>query len=475
MIRRLLILPILCVAAMTAGCATSTVSKVGADPRTMTFPLIKFEVPKSERFVLPNGMIVHLISDHELPLVSITAYVNAGSLYEPADKVGLAGITGAVMRSGGTEQMPVEKLDAELEFMASGVESSIGADLGNVSMTTLKKNLERTLELFGQVLMTPAFREDRVELAKKRTIEGLRRQNDDPKGIADRELSKALFAGHPLGQVPTMEGVKTFTRDELVQFHRRYYAPNNIILAVAGDIDREELLVRLGKTFNGWPKKSVEIPVVAPPRTDLPSQVLFAHKDVNQSVIRMGHFGVDKNNPDIHKLRVLDYILGLGFTSRLVTEVRSNQGLAYHVDGYFDVGRRFPGLYRAITETKSEATVKAINLIRDIIAGMATAPVTDQELNLAKDAIINSFIFGFAKPDAVVNQRARLEYYGYPDGYLESYRDNIAKVGKDDVLQAARKYLKPEQFTIMVVGDEKKFDQPLSTLGVVQELKLEIK
>lgn len=474
MSRRLMLMVLmLLVMGLLSGCAGF--GRVGGDPRTMTFPLIKFDVPKSERFELRNGMVVHLISDHELPLVSITAYVNSGSMYEPAEQAGLAGIMGAVMRSGGTQQLPVEKLDAELEFMASSVESSVGGDVGNVSMTTLRKNLDRTLDLFSQVLMTPAFREDRVELAKKRTIEGLRRQNDDPKGIADRELNRALYAGHPFGRVPTIEGVKKISRDDLVQFHGRYYAPNNIILAVAGNIDREELLVRLGKVFNAWPKRQLDLPKVAEPRPDVPPQVLFARKEVNQSVIRMGHPGVDIHNPDIHKLRVLDYILGLGFTSRLVTEVRSNQGLAYHVDGYFDVGRRFPGVYRAVTETKGEATVKAVGLIRDIIAGMAAAPVSDQELNLAKDAIINSFIFGFVKPDAVVNQRARLEYYGYPAGYLESYRDNIAKVTKEDVLQAARTYLKPERFTIAVVGDEKRFDKPLSTLGPVQELKLEIK
>jgi predicted Zn-dependent peptidase len=474
MSRRLLLLLILMLAvALLSGCAGF--GRTGADPRAMTFPLIKFEVPKSERFEYHNGMIVHLITDRELPLVSITAYVNTGSMYEPADKVGLAGLTGAVMRSGGTEKTPVEKLDAELEFMASSVESFIGGDLGNVSMTTLKRNLDRTLDLFGQVLITPAFREDRLELAKKRTIEGLRRQNDDPKGIADRELNRALYADHPFGRTPTMEGIKQITRDDLVKFHQRYYAPNNLILAVAGDVDKNELLIRLGKVFNSWPRKQLDFPPVAAPKTDLPPQVLFAHKDVNQSVIRMGYPGVDKNNPDIHKLRVLDYILGLGFTSRLMTEVRSNQGLAYHVDGYFDVGRRFTGVYKAVTETKSEATVKATTLIRDIIGGMAKAPVTDQELSLAKDAIINSFIFGFVKPDAVVNQRARLEYYGYPEGYLENYRDNIAKVTREDVLQAAKTYLHPDKFTIMVVGDEKKFDQPLSTLGPVKELKLEIK
>lgn len=464
---------LLLMAAAILSLSACAAPQKAVDPRTMTFPKLTFEIPKSERVQLANGMVVYLLEDHELPLVSINAYINTGSIYEPAEKAGLAGLTGAVMRSGGTRETPPEKLDAELEFMASSIESSIGTDVGNVSLSSLKKNLDRTLSLFADVVMHPAFREDRVALAKNRTIESLRRQNDDAKGVADRELRKALYPNHPLGRYPTIASVKSITRDDMATFHKRYFHPNTMMLAVAGDFDRKELVAALEKAFAGWEKAAVDFPQVPQVQQEIKPEVLLAKKEINQSVIRMGHPGIDKNNPDLYAIRVMDYILGGGFTSRLTTEIRSNQGLAYNVDSYFDVGRRFPGIFLAETETKSESTVKAVTLMRDIIAGMTRAPVTDDELKLAKDAIVNSFIFGFARTDAVVNQQLRLEYYGYPAGYLENYRDNISRVTKEDVLRVAQKYLHPEELVLMVVGNEKQFDKPLATLGPVREIKLE--
>jgi predicted Zn-dependent peptidase len=443
-----------------------------ADPRTMKFPPLSFEIPQTERVQLSNGMVVYLMENHELPLVNMTAYVKTGSIYEPEGKVGLAGITGAVMRSGGTRDIPSEKLDAELEFMASSIETSIGADSGSASFASLRRNLDRTLELFGQVLMNPAFREDRVIQAKNRTIDALRRQNDDPKGIAERELIRAIYAGHPLGHHPTIATVSAITRDDLVAFHQRFYRPGSMILAVSGDFDRKALLAKLEAVFAGWQPASAELPSVAMP-TEVKPELLFAQKEVNQTVIRMGHLGIDKNNPDLYALRVMDYILGGGFNSRLTTEIRSNLGLAYNVDSYFDVGRRFPSIFKAETETRSEATGRVIGLMEEIIGGMTKGPVSDQELALAKDSIINSFMFGFTKPEIVVAQRARMEFYGYPAGYLERYRDNIAKVTKEEVLRVAKKYLRPDRMMIVVVGDAAKFDKPLSSFGPVRELKLD--
>ena len=444
-----------------------------ADPRTMTFKPLNFSIPKTERAVLANGMVVHMLEDHELPIVNITAYVRTGGVYEPPEKAGLAGLTGAVMRSGGTLELAPEALDEELEFMASSVESYIGSDAGGAAVTTLSRNLDRTLAIFSQVLMKPAFREDRVKLAINRTLESLRRQNDDPKGIAGRELRKALYAGHPLGQYPRLETVGRIVRDDLVQFHRRFYRPDNLILAVSGDFNRKDLLVKLEKHFAGW-RGEGEMPApVADPAMEMKPAVLLVQKEVNQSVIRMGHGGIDKNNPDLHAIKVMDYILGGGFTSRLMQEIRSNQGLAYNATGGFEVGRRFAGIFEAETETKSESTARTVELMLKIIGDMTKAPVSDEELNLARDAIINSFIFGFTKPDVIVSQRARLEYYAYPPDYLEKYRERISRVTREDVLRVARKYLRPEAMTVLVVGDAGKFDKPLSTVGKVQEIRLE--
>jgi len=444
-----------------------------ADPRTMTFPPLHFDIPKAERVVLECGMPVYLLHDPELPIVNITAMVHTGSVYDPAGKSGLASLTGEVMRSGGAGGVPPEKIDDELEFMASAVESGIGSDMGTVSLTSLTKNFDRTLQIFSDVLLRPDFSENRVDLSRKQLIEGLRRENDDPKGIANREIAKAIYAGHPLGVVPTFASARSITRQDMVDFHRRFFRVDNMILAVSGDFDRDALLKRLNAMFvRPAGLAPLVLPEIPQPSPVVAPEVFLGQKDVNQTVIRMGHLGVTKDNPGIYALRVLDYILGGSFSSRLTLEIRTNQGLAYSVSSRFDIGRRFTGTFLAETETKAESTVKTIGLMKDIISGMTREPVKDQELQAAKDYIINSFIFAFTSPASIVTQRARLEYYGYPADFLEKYRANVAGITKEDVLGAARRHLKPEAFKLVVVGDAAKFDKPLATFGHVVELNL---
>jgi predicted Zn-dependent peptidase len=446
-----------------------------ANPRTMKFPALNFRIPTTERVVLECGMPVYLLRDTELPIINVTAMVRVGSVYEPAAKTGLAGIVGSVMRSGGAGGLTPEQMDDELEFMASSVESGIGNDMGTVSLAALKKNYSRTLQIFSDVLLRPDFSAKRLEIARQHAVEGLRRQNDDPKEIGEREINRAIYAGHPLGNSETFDSISSITRQDLLDFHRRYYRLDNIILAVSGDFDRTVLLKELNAVFK--PEKyptALALPKIPQPKEQLQGVVLYGKKDVNQTVIRMGHLGLSKDSPDIYAVRLLDYILGGSFTSRLMMEIRTNQGLAYNVGSHFDIGRRFTGSFIAETETKAESTAKAISLMKSIISGLTIEPVRDEELTAAREYMINSFMFGFTSPVSIVTQRARLEYYGYPDGYLERYRDNIAKVTKADLLTVARKYLHPDAFKIVVIGDAAKFDLPLSTFGTVQELDLKL-
>jgi predicted Zn-dependent peptidase len=446
-----------------------------ANPRTMTFPELRFQIPKAERIVLECGMPVYLLRDTELPIINMTAMVKVGSVYEPAMKSGLAGLTGNLMRSGGAGGLTPEKMDDDLEFMASAVESGIASDMGTLSLTTLVKNFGATLRIFSDVLLRPDFSNNRIDIARKQAIEGLRRQNDDPKEIAGREIGRAIYAGHPLGDQVTFASVQSITRQDMLDFHSRFYRLDNMILAVSGDFERGWLIKELNTAFAPSAKKAaLELPEVPQPGQLFKGEILYGRKEVNQSVIRMGHLGLVKDSPDIYAVRILDYILGGSFTSRLTLEIRTNQGLAYSVGSHFDIGRRFTGSFIAETETKAESTVRAITLIKEIIAGITKEPVTDQELHAAREYMINSFMFGFTSPASIVTQQARLEYYGYPEGYLERYRDNIAKVTKTDVLNAAKKYLRPEAFKLVVIGDSAKFDQPLSKLGDVREIDLKV-
>lgn len=468
---RLLLLSLLAIVITGTSCWSSESAK--ANPRTMKFPVLNYDIPKAERVVLKCGMPVYLLRDTELPIISMTAMVRTGSVYETASQSGLASLTGTVMRSGGAGGIAPDALNDELEFMASSVESHITEDMGSVSLTTLSKKFSRTLELFAAVLLKPDFSEKQVDIARKQLIESIRRQNDDPKQIAGREIERAIYAGHPLGYVPTLASADSISRQSMLQFHRKFYRVDNMILTVAGDFERETMLELLNKTFN----KPNDLPVLALPEIPQPAQefkaeVIYGKKEVNQSVIRMGHLGVTKESPDLYALRVLNYILGGSFTSRLTMEIRTNQGLAYNVGSQFDIGRRFTGSFTAETETKAESTGKAIRLMKEIISGIVKAPVTDQELLAARDYIINSFMFGFTSPSSIVSQRARLEFYGYSPDYLDLYRDRISKVTKEDVLRAAQKHLKPESLKLVVVGDATKLDVPLQQFGPVRELVL---
>lgn len=446
-----------------------------ANPRNMKFPKLNFQIPQAERVVLECGLPVYLLRDTELPIINMTAMVRVGSVYESASKSGLSGMVGAVMRSGGAAGITPEAMDDELEFMASSVESGIGSDMGTVSMTTLKKNFSRTLRLFSAVLLKPDFSGARVEIARRQLVEALRRQNDDPKQIADREINRAIYGGHPLGDITTFESAGSISREDMVGFHRRFYRLDNMILAVSGDFDRTALLHELNAAFIQEKKRPpLLLPEVSQPKLKFEDELLYGKKDVNQTVIRMGHLGLTKDSPDIYAVRLLDYILGGSFTSRLTMEIRTNQGLAYNVGSGFDIGRRFTGSFIAETETKAESTLKVIGLMKKIIGEMTLTPVTDAELNAAREYMINSFMFGFTSPSSIVNQWARLEYYAYPEGYLERYRENIAKVKKIDILNAARKYLHPEAFKLVVIGDAARFGQSLATLGKVRELDLKL-
>jgi len=445
-----------------------------ANPRSMTFPPLTFTIPKAERVLLKNGTPVYLLQDRELPIVTVAALIRTGSVYDPAAKSGLAQLTGSLLRGGGTTALQPRQLDEELEFMASGVESAFGTDNGSVTMTSLTKNLPRTLELFSDVLFRPGFDEQRFEIARRQALEAIRRQHDDPKAVGDRELTRALYAGHPLGQIPTAATLQAISRADLLAFHRRFVRPDNMIITVAGDFERNQIIKLLNQTIGA---ARVSGPLLLPTIPEVPSHekpaVLHAAKEVNQSVIRLGHLGITKDDPDLYAVRVLDFILGGSFTSRLMMEIRTNRGLAYNVGSRFDVGRRFTGSFIAETETRADATLKVIDLMTGIIKGIRTEPVSEQELKLAKEAIINSFLFGFTSPASTVLQQARLELYGYQPDYLDRYRERIAAVTREDVLRAARKHLHPDAVTLVVVGDAKAFDRPLSSIGSVQQLVLQ--
>jgi len=446
------------------------------DPRTMVFKPVDFSPPEPKRVVLDNGMVVYLLEDHELPLVTITATMRTGSWLDPADKIGLAAMTGTVMRTGGGGGLSAEQVDAELEQFAADVNIGIGRQSGSASLDVLSKDVNRGLEIFAGLIRTPAFDPARVELARLQAIEGIRRRQDNPGSIVSREFAKMLYgADHPSARESSLDSVKRITRDDLVAFHHNTIHPNGMILGVTGDFNGEEMVASLRKVFGDWQKGAVpELRIPDVPEAELSTPVVrFVGKDTSQTHLRVGHLSIKENDPDYVALAIANDILGgSSFRSRLFNDVRTKRGLAYSVGSRLNTGMHDQGVWLMRAETKLISTQEVIERFVANIDRMRVEPVTDAELAEAKEAYVNSFVFSFSSPSAIVSRLVELEYDGLPKDFLQQLRAKVVRLTKEDVLAAAKKHLRPERLKIVAVGSGEALPKALATFGDVKEIKL---
>lgn len=454
----------------------------GCSPQAAHYTQLKYpklgdiKIPEVEKVTLANGMRLFLVEDHELPLITMSARIRTGSIYEPADKVGLADITGTVMRTGGTTSRTGDEIDEELEQIAASVETGIGLNSGSASMSVLKDDLDTALEIFADVLMNPVFAEDKIELAKIRHRSAIARRNDHPSSITWREFWKLIYGSESVYARHTEYAtIDNITRDDLVNFHKKSYYPNNVMLGVWGDFNSREMIEKIEEAFRHWQRADVQLPEKREVEYEFRQTVNVARKDdINQAYICLGHIGGQMNDPDYFALVVMNRILGGGFTSRLFKNIRSRQGLAYSVYGYYDAEYDHPGVFYVGCQTKLKSVVHAIRAMRQEVKRMTESEVTDEELALAKESYLNSFVFNFDSKGEIVRRLMTYEYFGYPPDFLEKTKENIEKVTKEDVLQVARKHLRPDKVHILAVGRPEDFDEPLSVLGPVHEIDITI-
>ncbi|MFH1626468.1 MAG: pitrilysin family protein [Pseudomonadota bacterium] len=471
MIRRALLTSLFLIT-MTVTASLAQDVNPSQHPGDMVFKPLTFSPPKGERTVLANAMILYVLEDHELPLLNLSAVIRTGSIYEPAEKVGLAELTGRVMRTGGTRSMTPDEINEQLEFIAGSIEISIGRESGSASLSVMKKDTDLGLKIFAQIMMNPRFDQEKLDLAKKQEIEAIRRRNDNPNSIAFREFRRLLYKNNPRGRVSTLKSINAVGRADLVEFHQRFFRPENVMLAISGDFQKDEIVKKVERAFQGWGKTETKIPKVPPPSYSFEKSIDYAFKDVPQSTIVTGHLAVSKTHPDYYPFKVLNFILGEGgFSSRLTSEIRSNKGLAYSVGSFYRGDVEY-GVFAVICQTKSVTTSQAISLIYNIIKDVKENGVTEKELGWAKESIINKFIFSFTSSASIVNQQMFIEYDNLPEDFLERYQHNISKVTLDDIKRVGKKYLYPDRSVLVVVGNSTEFDKPLSEFGEVREIEL---
>jgi predicted Zn-dependent peptidase len=444
---------------------------------SLQYSTLNWQIPKVgvdvQRLVLDNGMIVFLLPNHELPLVDANLIIRTGEIYEPKENMAIPGLTGTLMRTGGTKTMTPDSLDALLEFMAASVNIEIGEESGWGSLSVLAKDTRLGFKILADILMNPAFSEKKLRLEKEQIREDIRRRNDSPGRIIGREFNRLQYGDHPSGSILEWADVKNIKRDDLIAFHKKYFCPNNIMIAISGDFDTDTMVWILNESFAGWPKQPIDFAPIPAVKFEYKPGVYIVNKDISQANIRIGQLGIKRDNPDRYAIALMNYILGGGsFTSRLTTKVRSNEGLAYSVGSSFDISSRDYGLFTAYCQTKNSTTYKAISLMMTEIRKITESPVDTQEFAMARDAYLNQFVFNFTSPGQIVSQLMSLEYNNMPPDYYEKYLDYIRAVKIDDIQRVAQTYLIPDSLSIMVVGNPANFDAPLDDFGTVTEIPL---
>lgn len=431
-------------------------------PDKLSFQEVAYTPPsaQSHRVVLKNGMVVFIAEDPTLPLVNISLLVRTGRYLEPTGKEGLASLTGAQIRRGGSVSLTAEQLDERLDFLAAQVSTSIGETSGQAGLNSLRDNLDESLRLFVEMLKSPRFQEDRLKLAKEQTLQDLKKRNDDAADIESLEWNVLLYGEqHFTNRFTTAASLESITRDDLVRFHKRYFHPANMVAAVSGAFTRAEMVRKLEAAFAGWPGTRPQVPPVPAEVTTARAGLYRIEKDIPQGRVTLGLPSVRRDSPDIYALEVMNEILGGGgFISRITRTVRSNEGLAYQAGSGLRFGIYYAGQFRAVFQSKSRSVAHATALVLDEIRKIRETPVTAEELDTVKRNLIETFPSNFETKAQAMSIFASDEYTGRDPSHWQTYRDRIRAVTAADVQRVARQHLTPDKVIVLVVGSQKEID-----------------
>ncbi len=442
-------------------------------PVLPVFPTLQFHPPKPERYVLDNGLTVLLLEDRELPLIRTQIMIKGGTQYDPADKVGLAAVFAAAMEQGGSATRSPDTIEKILARTGANIGFNVALEEYSGSMNCRTQDFDTVFEIFADLLRNPSFDSKFVNLEKAKQMEALRRVYDEPDDMARREFRKLIYGpAHPYARIPSPLSLKAIKRSDLDAYKTRYILPNATILAISGDFESSIMKQKIKKVFGDWPRGTLadlRIPEVS---SSVDKGVYYISKSLPQSQIRMGHLGFARHNPDHFAWEVFNELWGGDSTSRLFKTVRTEKGLAYAVASAYSEPANL-GLIVTICQTRGPETTEAIRLIQQINQEMTRAPFSPMEISRAKQAIMNRYIQNFTSSAQIAGERMTMEFYGFPENYLDTYPNKISAITTTELARVASRYLKPDQSTLLVIGDLSTFRKPLSMFGRVKEVKLQ--
>ena len=433
-------------------------------------------IPQLAQVVLSNGMRVFALESRESPSLYFTIFFKGGSSLDPADKVGLATLTTAAWRAGGTATLSPDDFDLKLDEIGSQLSISTERNMVRLDMFALSGKRKEALGLLEDILLHPAFNEKQFEQRKALKLEELRRENDEPSDVARREFRKELYgADNPLGRIPTTSTISIVASADVKRFYETNIAPSVCWFGVAGDADEAEATKWIEETFGKWNTPTPPVAALPEPADEESSRprILLIPRRTAQSQIRLGHLSIPNNSPHIIPAEVMSSVYGMsGFSSRLLTEVRTKRGFAYAVGGGVlpDDPR---GIFFAVAGSKTASTCAALNTMLEVTSATAAGTFSPKELEIARREVVHGFITRFDVPNKILANRMSYDLLGYPADFIDKFVERVREVTADDVTNAAKEIIHPSRLRILVVGDPSSMDCDLAQLGDVTVRLLE--
>jgi zinc protease len=432
-------------------------------PRPLAARDVKF--PEYHLRTLPNGLQVVAVLHHEQPFVSMRMLVRAGGAQDPKDKLGVADLTAALLTQGTATQTANELNDA-IDFIGGSLGAGAGTDLSFLSVVVMKDSFETGLRMLSDMARRPAFAREEIDRQRQQILSSLKVNLEDPEYVADAVFRRLVYGFHPYAypQNGTPDMLAAITRDDLLAFHRKYFVPNNVILAVVGDVTSDEAFEMVQKVFGDWERRDVPEQQVTPPPDPTRRLVIINKPDAVQTEVRVGHLGIRRNHSDFMALNLAIRILGGEGANRLHQVLRTERGLTYGAQADMNTLRE-TGAFEASTNTRSEATGEVLRLMVDEFWKLQRDRVGERELGEAKNYLAGSFPLTIETADAIATQVLNVLFFGLPVEQLQSFRERVNAVSVEDVQRVSRYFLRPDRLSIVLVGNASAFLPELRRLG----------
>jgi zinc protease len=423
----------------------------------------KINLPPVTRSLLPNGMHLVLMEYHRAPTLSIIAFARAGSAADPPGKAGTAALTVELLRRG-TKKRTAPQIAEEIDFLGGSLSTDVGKERVMVSMEVLSKDAEVALELLADIMRHPTFPPEELERVRQLRLAALQSLRDEPEAVARRVAEEVAFAGHPYGHLETLSSLQAITRDDLVAFYRRYIVPSAIALVAVGDFRTPELAEKLRRYFADWSASSENTPQIPPVKAGPIRKIVVDKPDAVQTHLRLVRTAFPRNSPDYFASQIAEAILGGGFTSRLVEEVRVRRALTYGISGGFRP-ELHGGRFVVTTFTKVDTTRRLLDVTLAVLRKVAARGFTPEELRKVKGYLGGLFAIRIQAPEVLAAELAEMAFYHLPEDYLHTYLQKLQRVSLAEVNRIARLYFAPETLSMVLVGPRSKIEPQLKKLG----------